>query len=104
MFKWLGLVVILNLVQIDHSARIVRRDQENEEGDEEDALDIDKNLFKLFLSRTKQFKLKDSRSFGLSIRVKTKNLEKFLANGKETQKSNDENKNPVHDNSFSRIT
>jgi hypothetical protein len=102
----LGLVVILSLIlmQISQGAWIGRRDQGNEE---KDPLEIDKNLLKLFLSRTKQFELQDRR-VGLSFRVKTKNLNKFLGlepyETQEEQGHDDENRKPIHENNFSRIT
>ena len=96
-------MVIFMLVHIDQAFRIVRRDQENEENDQDDTLDIDKNLLKLFLTRTKQFELEE-RNLGISIRIKTENLNKFLENGKKQQESIAENSNPIPGNSFSRIT
>ena len=99
-------MVILSLIlmQISQGAWIGRRHRGNEE---EDTLEIDKNLLKLFLSRTKQFELEDRR-VGLSIKVKTKNLNKFLGlkpyETQEEQEHDDENRKPIHENNFSRIT
>ena len=96
----LGLVVILSLIlmQISQGAWIGSRGRGNEE---EDTLEIDKNLLKLFLSRTMQFEL-ENRSVGLSIRVKIKNLEPYET--QEEQEHDDENRKPIHENNFSRIT
>ena len=91
------------LLQIEQAFRIVRRDQEDEESDQDDTLDIDKNLLKLFLTKTKQFKMEQNSS-GFSIRIKTENLNEFLENGRQQEESNAENSNLIPDNSFSRIT
>ena len=102
----LELVVILSLIlmQISNGAWIGSRDRGNEK---KDPLEIDKNLLKLFLSRTNHFELEDRR-VGLSIKVKTKNLNKFLGlepyETQEEQEHNDKNRKPIHENNFSRIT
>eukprot|EP00092_Neocalanus_flemingeri_P084379 GFUD01106007.1.p1 GENE.GFUD01106007.1~~GFUD01106007.1.p1 ORF type:complete len:120 (-),score=30.81 GFUD01106007.1:71-388(-) len=101
----LGLVAILTLltlVQIDQAARIGRRDWGHEESEEEDT--INRSLLKLFLTKTKQFKVEE-RNQGFSIQIKTKHLNKFLEIGKIPHKSNnvpDKNLNP--EDSFYRIT
>ena len=94
------------LLQISQAAWIGRRFPANDE--EEETLEIDKNLLKLFLSRTKQFELGERSEAGFSIKVKSKNLDRFLRlepqETQEEQEHQGENRKPVHENNFSRIT
>ena len=97
MDRRLGLVIILMLMHIVQ-ARVIRDKKKNLESP-----DIDKNLLKLFLTRSRKFEVENG-SLGFSIKIKSKNFNKFIENGKKQDEFKTEAKLTTPENSFSRIT
>ena len=69
-----------------------------------DEQNLDKKSLKRFLS-TNQFELEENAG-GLSIKIKTKNLRDFLnqADGEVDMDGMEEQRGPIRENNFSRIT